>query len=192
VIEPLNSFIVSVDATTSQIADIEDQEQAEITPTGTSTTAYGIVSTISSVGTTTSGVTTFPVTITVTGSPTGLYAGASADVEIIVRQATNVLVVPTTAVHTLGTGSYVYILKNGKEVEQTVTVGAVGSPYTQITSGLKSGQDVVIASLSASISTSGSTGTGTGRAVFGGGLGGGGFGGGGGFAGGGGFGGRGG
>ena len=104
-IEPLNSFIVSVDATTSQIADIQDQEQAEITPTGTSTTAYGIVTTISSVGTTTSGVTTFPVTITVTGSPTGLYAGASAAVEIIVRQATNVLVVPTTAVHTVGTSS---------------------------------------------------------------------------------------
>jgi len=185
-----------VDATTSQIADIQDQEQAEITPTGTSTIAYGVVTTISSVGTTTSGVTTFPVTITVTGSPAGLYAGASAAVEIIVRQATNVLVVPTTAVHTLGTSSYVYLLKSGKEVEQTVTVGAVGSPYTQITSGLKSGQDVVIASLSSASLSTGSGTTGTGRAVFGGGgLGGGagGFGGGGGFGGAaGGFGGRGG
>jgi membrane fusion protein, macrolide-specific efflux system len=186
---------VDVDATTSQIAEIQDQEQAEITPTGTNTTAYGIVTSISSVGSTTSGVTTFPVTITVTGSPAGLYAGASADVEIIVKQATNVLVVPTTAVHTLGTASYVDILKNGKETQQTVTVGAVGSPYTQITSGLKSGQDVVLASLSASTSSGSTTGA-TGRSVFGGGLGGaGGFGGGGfggGGFGGGGFGGRGG
>ena len=185
-IEPLNSFVVNVDATTAQIAEIQDQEQAEITPSGTSTIAYGIVSSISTVGTTTSGVTTFPVTIAVTGNPAGLYAGASADVEIIVRQATNVLVVPTTAVHSLGTSSYVDLLKNGKEVEQTVTIGAEGSPYTQITSGLKEGQEVVIASLSATIPSS--TGTGTGRAVFGGGgFGGGGFGGGGGLGGGGGF-----
>jgi multidrug efflux pump subunit AcrA (membrane-fusion protein) len=135
------------------------------------------------------------VTITVTGSTQGLYAGASAEVEIIVRQSTNVLVVPTTAVHTVGTSSYVYLLKNGKEVEQTVTIGAEGTPYTQITSGLKSGQEVVIASLSSSLSTGSGT-TGTGRTGFGGGLGGGagGFGGGaGGFGGGaGGFGGRGG
>jgi hypothetical protein len=74
-------------------------------------------------------------------------------------------------------------------VEHTVGVGAVGTTLTQITSGLKSGQDVVLANLSVPISTGtsstgglGSSGfTGLGGAGFGGGgaarFGGGGFGG---------------
>ena len=47
-----------------------------------------------------------------------------------------------TAVHTLGTASFVYELKDGKEVEHTVQTGAVGTTLTQITSGLKSGRVV--------------------------------------------------
>ncbi|MGC8628047.1 MAG: efflux RND transporter periplasmic adaptor subunit [Acidimicrobiales bacterium] len=157
VIDSIGSFTVTADATTSQVAEIQDGEQAVISPTGTNTTAYGVVTNISLVGTTSSGVTSYPVTIAVTGSPAGLYAGASADVEIITRQATNVLVVPTTAVHTLATYSYVYLLKNGKQVAQRVTLGATSATYDQVTSGLKSGQEVVIAALSASVPTSSSS-----------------------------------
>jgi membrane fusion protein, macrolide-specific efflux system len=170
----LDSFVVDADATTSQIAQLQVGEQAVITPTGSDTTAYGVVTSISKLGTTSSGVTTFPVTITVTGNPSGLYAGAEADLEIIVSQVTNVLVVPTTAVHSVGTSSIVYLLQNGKEVAQPVTVGATSGTYTQVKSGLKSGQEVVIASLSARIPSSTSGSTGSGRASFGG-LGGGGF-----------------
>jgi macrolide-specific efflux system membrane fusion protein len=175
-IEPLNTFVVDVDASTSQLSELEMGEQATITPTGTSTTAYGVVTSVSQLGTTSSGVTTFPVTITVTGSPKGLYSGASTDVSIVVSEVTNVLVVPTTAVHAIGTGSYVDVLKNGKETVQAVTTGSASGEYTQIKSGLKSGQEVVIASLSRSATTGSGT---TGRAGFGG-FGGGGFGGGGG------------
>jgi hypothetical protein len=77
----------------------------------------------------------------------------------------------------VGTSSYVDLLKNGKEVQQTVTVGASGGTYTQIVSGLKAGQEVVIASLRSTVPSSGSTTFG--RGGFGGGAGfGGGFGGG--------------
>ena len=37
---------------------------------------------------------TFPVTIAVTGSPSGLYAGSTATVSIIVQQINNVVEVP--------------------------------------------------------------------------------------------------
>ena len=112
------------------------------------------MSSFSIYGSTSSGVTSFPVTILVTGSSSGLYPGASADVELVIRQVNNVLVVPTSAVHTAGTSSYVDILKKGKEVQQTVTVGATGEPYDQILSGLKSGQEVVIASLGSTVPSS--------------------------------------
>jgi hypothetical protein len=80
-------------------------------------------------------------------------------------------------VHTLGTASFVYELKGGKEVEHTVTVGAVGTTLTQITSGLKSGTEVVLANLSLPISTGSSSTGGLGSGFTGGGLGGAGFGG---------------
>jgi hypothetical protein len=99
-----------------------------------------------------------------------------------------VLTVPSSAVHTLGTASFVYELGQGKEVEHTVTLGAVGTTLTQITSGLKSGDKVVLANLAAKIPTAGTStspfggglgGGGAFRITGGGGLGGGGFGGGG-------------
>jgi hypothetical protein len=171
VIEPVGTYVVSADATTAQIGDVQDGEQAVISPVGGTATFYGVVSSFSLFGTTTSGVTSFPVTILVTGSSSGLYPGASADVQLVIRQVNNVLVVPTSAVHTVGTSSYVDLLKNGQEVQQTVTVGASGGTYTQIVSGLKSGQEVVIASLRATV-PSGTSGSGTlGRGGFGGGSG---------------------
>lgn len=162
---------MDADATTAQIGDVQDGEQAEITPVGASTIAFGVVSSYSLLGTTTSGVTSFPVTISVTGNPSGLYPGASADVELVTRYVANVLVVPTSAVHTTGTSSYVYVLKNGKEVQQTIGVGATGSEETQVTSGLRTGEEVVIASLSERV-PSATSGSGFPRGGFGGGLGG--------------------
>ena len=41
---------------------------------------------------------TFPVVIDVTGDPSGLYAGSTADVTIIVKQLNNVVEVPTAAI----------------------------------------------------------------------------------------------
>jgi hypothetical protein len=65
--------------------------------------------------------------------------------------------VPSSAVHTLGAASFVYELSKGKEVEHTVTVGAVGTTLTQITDGLKSGDKVVLANLAASIPSAGTS-----------------------------------
>ena len=183
VIEPAGTYVVDAEATTAQIGDVQVGEQAIITPVGGTAEFYGIVSSFSIYGTTTSGVTSFPVTILVTGSSSGLYPGASADVELVIRQVNNVLEVPTSAVHTQGTSSYVYLLKNGKEVEQAVTVGAAGGTYTQVLSGLKSGQEVVIASLSSKVPSTGSSSSGRTGLGGGSGFGGGGFGGGSGFGG---------
>ena len=53
---------------------------------------------ISLIGSQSSNVTTFPVVIDVTGTRPGLYAGASADVSIIVKQLNDVTEVPTGAI----------------------------------------------------------------------------------------------
>jgi multidrug efflux pump subunit AcrA (membrane-fusion protein) len=165
------------------VSEVRVGDQVQLTLTGAATPIYGTVSSIGIVATVNSGVASFPVVITVTGDPAGLYSGMSANTSIIVLERANVLTLPSSAVHTLGTASFVYELKGTKEVEHTVGVGAVGTTLTQITSGLKSGQEVVLANLSLPLSTGSSTSVGLGSFTRGGlggsGLGGGGFGGGG-------------
>src|SRR5205807_104167 len=91
----------------------------------------------------------------------------------------NVLTVPTSAVHTLGSRSVVNVLQGGKSIPHTVTTGATDAARTQITSGLTAGDQVVLANLSASLPSSNSTRPGGAGGFGGGGFGGGGFGGGG-------------
>ena len=95
--------------------------------------------------TTTSGVATFPVTINVTGSTSGLYAGASATVSIIYNQLKDVLAVPAAAVGPGPDGkSVVTVMVHGRQVQKDVTTGLTTGGLTQITGGLTAGEPVVV------------------------------------------------
>ncbi len=126
--------------------------------------------------------------VVLSGGSHGIAAGSTAQVQVVLHQVDNTRAVPTSAVHTVGTAtSYVMVLQSGTTIRKKVSVGVVGSVYTQITSGLSEGTTVVLADLSAAVPSSSTTAS-TGG-FGGGGFGGGGFGGGGGGFGGGGIGG---
>jgi multidrug efflux pump subunit AcrA (membrane-fusion protein) len=148
-----DSYIVNTSVDDTQIGQIRDGDQVDITPTGSSSTptasasastVYGTVGSISLVGSQTSNVTTFPVVVDVTGNPTGLYAGGSADVSIIVKQLNNVTEVPTGAISYNSSGqATVTEVVNGAHVVKDVTVGAAENGETQITSGISAGAKVL-------------------------------------------------
>ena len=161
-------------------------EQATIVPAGATTPVYGTVTQITPQATITSGVASYPIVVSitdanpnlysgvkVTSKPPQLFAGASAQVALIVKQATNVLSVPTSAVHTVGSLNYVLVKSANKEKRVKVSVGAADAQYTQVLSGLKLGESVVLANRALAIPSS--------PGGFGGGFGGKGLGGGGGF-----------
>jgi membrane fusion protein, macrolide-specific efflux system len=145
------SYIVKTTVDDTQIGQITDGDQAVITPSssssragGSTTTVYGTVGSMSLIGSQSSNVTTFPVTINVTGDPQGLYAGASADVSIIVKQLNNVTEVPTQAISYNSSGqAYVTEVVNGAHVVTDVTVGAAENGETQIISGVAPGAKVL-------------------------------------------------
>jgi multidrug efflux pump subunit AcrA (membrane-fusion protein) len=169
-------FVVNAGVDDTQIRLIQTGEQAVIVPQGVSTPVYGTVTSVGLLATSTSGVATFPVVITVTGNPQGLYAGASATVSIIYRQLNNVLEVPASAVHYANGAATVLLAQGSKQVSHPVTVGLTSGGLTQITAGLTAGQQVLVPSTP---TTRGSGGASQGGNRGGGGLGGGGFGGGG-------------
>jgi multidrug efflux pump subunit AcrA (membrane-fusion protein) len=155
-----DSYIVNTTVDDTQIGQITDGDQADITlssgsssstaaPAATSSTSsssavYGTVGSISLVGSQSSDVTTFPVVIDVTGDPSGLYAGASADVSIIVKQLNDVTEVATNAISYTSSGqATVTEVVNGAHVVKDVTVGAAENGETQIISGVSAGAKVL-------------------------------------------------
>lgn len=140
-----DAWVVNANVGSADLAQLRKGMQAQITPSGGSDKVFGTVSSIGIVADTSSGSTaTFPVVIAVTGSPTGLYAGGSADVSFIVKQLTNVLTVPTAAVSTVDGQTVVYRQVGGKRVKTVVTLGESLGASTVVTKGLKDGDVVEI------------------------------------------------
>ncbi len=162
----------------SNVASVKVGAKATVVPDGTDTptagtvVAIGLLPTASTASTasgasgasassSTSGGVSYPVTIGLTnGGVTGggqLFAGSGAAVSIVVSSATNALAVPSSAVHTIGNRHVVSVLRGGKMTSVPVNVGAVGVTFTQVTSGLSEGDQVVLADLKASLPTSNTT-----------------------------------
>jgi len=75
-----------------------------------------------------------------------LPVGASADVEIILTQKTNVLIVPSRAVLGRKDSRYVFKYVDGKAKKTSVELGITGYDNTEILSGLSENDTVVIPS----------------------------------------------
>ncbi len=74
--------------------------------------------------------------------------GLEVQVKIFTRNEENVIGIPEKAVYTDDAGSYVYVLKQGKAVKQTVKTGIQGQGYAQIMDGISEGDTVITSPLS--------------------------------------------
>jgi len=171
-----SSYVVNASVGASDVANIAKGNQATITTAGSSAPVFGLVTSIGIVASSSSGTSAFPVVISVTGSPAGLYAGSSATVSIIYKQLSNVLVVPTLAVTRANGVSHVTLSKDGVKSQRSITVGLSSGGSTQVVSGLADGDTVVVPVPTARSGGTRTGGTG-GAGGFGGGTGGGGPGG---------------
>ena len=134
----------------------------------------GVVSNVSVNGTTSGGVTTYPVTIVITDFDEDLLPGMNIDVEIITSKATDVLAVPVAAVNR---GRIVYVKGEKTDSKDTapdgfksavVETGAYNTEYIEIKSGLNEGDIIYIPQIISSGSNQRMTGM-PGGGMFGGG-----------------------
>ncbi|HWE11229.1 MAG TPA: HlyD family efflux transporter periplasmic adaptor subunit, partial [Solirubrobacteraceae bacterium] len=138
----------------SQIAQVRVGQQALVTPAGQTTAIDGRVEAITPTATTSGGVTTYPIKIGWSGHETGVLDGMSAQISIVVTK-TSGLTVPSSAVHTSGTHSWVMVLqgarvrngrgRGGQETRHPIDVGPSGGGLTIVRSGLQAGAQVVLA-----------------------------------------------
>ncbi|MGA8372476.1 MAG: HlyD family efflux transporter periplasmic adaptor subunit [Acidimicrobiales bacterium] len=166
------SYQAAASLSSTQAPQVKVGDQATVTVDGVVGALAGTVSRVGPVDASGSNY-TYPLIVSLAAGSHGIAAGSSAQVQVVLREADNALAVPTSAVHTSGTRSYVFVEQSGQEARKFVSVGVVGSTYTQVTSGVAKGTPVILADLSQPVpasSTSSSI-----RGFGGGGFGGAGF-----------------
>lgn len=108
-------------------------------------TLDGSVLSVSPTGTAISGVISYYVTVVLPKSDPRLRSGMTAQAEVLTQEITGVLAVPSAALHRENGTSVVAVLDpNGTQRSVTVEPGAVGDGNTQVVSGLRDGQQVVL------------------------------------------------
>ncbi len=155
-VDNLSSLYVDVVVSEVDINKIKVGQPVQLTFTAVPNKTYdGKVTSVGTVGTSTSGVVNFPVTVQITNPDAQVKTGMSATVNIIVAQEKNVLLVPNLAVQTFGGRSTVTVLYQGQQIPVQVTVGLTNSTTSEvISSELKPGDQVILNS-----STTGSNST---------------------------------
>ena len=175
------SYEVQGTLDSSQVPSVKVGQSASVQVDGAQGSVTGTVSQVGPVQSS-DGEYSYPVVVELPASNEALSTGSSANVLIDTGSVSNVVAVPTSAVETTGTRSYVLEIDKGVLTTKVIKVGMVGDTYTQVLSGLSDGQSVVLADYAEAVPSSNTDLT---NALGGGGFGGGGFGGfgGGGFAG---------
>ena len=148
------------------ISSVEVGQEVQITADAVEGQTYtGVVTEVSVAGTTSGGITTYPVTVRIDETD-GLLPGMNVDAEIVISSADDVLAIPSAAVNR---GDTVLITADSPSaanaldqeapegyVYVSVETGVSDDSYIEITSGLQEGDTVAyIQTASSSSSDSG-------------------------------------
>jgi multidrug efflux pump subunit AcrA (membrane-fusion protein) len=155
VVQGAGGYEVTTSVSVDEIPSISVGQPARVVPDGSHTTLGGQVVAISVAPASSSTTSTlYRATIGLTNPDAKLGNGATGTVSIVTKQATAALAVPTSAVTTAGSRHFVNLVSDGSVTRVPVQVGVVGTTWTAITSGLRTGQQVVLADESAPLPSS--------------------------------------
>ena len=145
VVTDLNSFEVTVSLGETDVTAVTKGDKATLTFDALpDLTLTGTVDRVASIGTVTSGVVSYDVTVVPSTGNEQVRAGMTSTANIITESKVDALAVPSAAVKTDQSGTtYVLVLKNGAPVQQTVQTGMTTDAFIEVTSGLTEGQAVV-------------------------------------------------
>jgi len=160
---------VTIDVSENDIGVIKVGQDARVSADGSTSELPARVTSVGLLAATDTGTATYPVGVSLVGAPLSLASGSDATVSVVTATVDNVVTVPSSAVTRTATGStgVVRVLVGDQLTTARVEIGAVGPVLTEIRSGLKVGQRIVLADMSAALPSS-STGARFGGGGFGG------------------------
>ena len=149
--------VPGVDATVSlsEANLVKVGQSVSVAVDGVAKKLHGTVESVGLLSSTSDSTTTIPITVELDADSPDLFDGSGADVVITTGTAADVVAVPNSAIDSGAGGRHtVTVLNGGKTSTVRVTLGVAGPDLTQIKSGLKVGDQVVLADFSQSLPSS--------------------------------------
>lgn len=149
----------SVNLTEIDVVKVKPGQKVTLTLDALSDKTFtGKISAINTNGSVSSGVTTYPTTITFDTSLDTIYPNMAVNATIITNVKGSVILIPSSAIQTTNDQSTVRIMRNGQITSVPVEIGDANDTQTEIISGVNVG-DTVVTGQTGGSTTSGSTGT---------------------------------
>jgi hypothetical protein len=146
VVQGTGGYQVTTTVNVDNIPQVAIGQDATVVPDGTHHALDGKVVAISvAPAATTTTTTLYRVVVGLTDPTAKLENGATGTVSIMTKQARASVAVPTSAVTTTRNRHFVTVVSGGTTTVTPVQVGVLGDRWTQITSGLQAGQQVMLA-----------------------------------------------
>jgi HlyD family secretion protein len=147
VVSDLSSMQIVIAVDELDIVKVKLGQQATVVMDALPTKSYTAdVTRIAGEGTVRDGVANYDVTLTLK-NPEGLMPGMTANATIILDSKKGALLVPSEAIRTSGARRTVTVLKNGATETVQVSIGLRNDVMTEVLTGLKEGDTVVLSSL---------------------------------------------
>ncbi|HZZ98818.1 MAG TPA: HlyD family efflux transporter periplasmic adaptor subunit [Candidatus Saccharimonadia bacterium] len=135
---------VTVTLTEIDVPKVKIGDRATVTFDALPDKTYtGKIVSVDTIGSVSSGVTSYPIVIGLDIADPDIYSNMNAQTSIITDTRDDVLIVPLAAVTTTNGQSTVRIMKNGQVSMMNVEVGISSDTQTEIKSGLSEGDTVV-------------------------------------------------
>ncbi len=146
VLDNVNTFQVVVPFEESDAAKVAPNQKVDVTFDAVpDLTRAGTVVSVSPTGSNISSVINYYATIVLNETDPRLKDGLTAQARVMTNQVQDVLTVPNSAVRKSGDQSTVTIIDaNGAQQQARFQAGLVGDDRTQVISGLREGQEVVL------------------------------------------------
>jgi len=111
----------------------------------------GEVVDLDALGTVSQGVVSYNVKISFDVQDERIKPGMSMTANIILASKSSALMVPSSAIKTLGGSSYVEVMTDGQILRKTVEIGLNNDTMTEITGGLSEGDEVISSTITSTI-----------------------------------------
>jgi multidrug efflux pump subunit AcrA (membrane-fusion protein) len=148
---------ISTTVTLANVDLVKVGQPASVVVDGVSAPIPGTVDSIGVVNSGSGSSVAYPVVITLENGGAELFDGTGAQVTITVGTARDVVIVPMSAVKSVGSNDVVTVIEAGKPALKRITVGVVGASSIEVKSGLSVGDRVVLADLSQGLPSSTTT-----------------------------------
>jgi HlyD family secretion protein len=141
----LDNLEIIVNMAEVDVSKIKEKQVAQITLDALpNLNLTGEVTQVAPAGVQTQGVVNYPVTVAVKNPPPGVKTGMTSNVNIVTDQKNDVLMVVNRAIRNVGRQKMATVLFEGRQIQAPVVTGMSGDSQTEIVSGLKEGDVVVV------------------------------------------------